>query len=129
MRRIVPSVSMTPSIPPTASWRRNSNCAGTGRSNGWAKVEARIASHDAQTPPTAPATLASFAMLADDLKMVWNAPSMDAHLKKRIVRTLIQEVVADIDAEAGEIILLVHWAGGIRTRPCIPYPWPISALA
>jgi hypothetical protein len=85
-----------------------------------AKVEARIASHDAQTPPTAPATLASFAMLADDLKMVWNAPSTDACLKKRIVRTLIQEVVADIDAEAGEIILLVHWAGGIHTELRLP---------
>jgi len=85
-----------------------------------AKVEARIASHDAQTPPTAPATLASFAMLADDLKMVWNAPSTDARLKKRIVRTLIQEVVADIDAEAGEIILLVHWAGGIHTELRLP---------
>jgi hypothetical protein len=37
-------------------------------------------------------------------------------LRKRIVRTVIQEVVADIDGEAGEIILLIHWMGGVHTE-------------
>ena len=31
---------------------------------------------------------ASFATLADDLKAVWTAPTTDARLKKRIVRTV-----------------------------------------
>ncbi len=50
--------------------------------------------------------------LAQDLPAVWNAPSTDMRLKQRIVRILIREIVADIDKEKQEIVLLPHWAGG-----------------
>ena len=40
--------------------------------------------------------------------------------KKRIVRTVIHEVVADIDAEAAEIVLLTHWVGGVHTELRLP---------
>ena len=33
-------------------------------------------------------------------------------LKQRIVRVLINEIVADVDEERGEIVLVLHWAGG-----------------
>ena len=55
-----------------------------------------------EVAPISPATLAG------DLKSVWSAPTTGARLKKRIVRTVIREVVADIDAEAAEIILVIH---------------------
>ena len=61
-----------------------------------AEVEGKIAAHDATTPAPA-GDLASFVTLAADLKSVWTAPSTDARLKKRIVRTVIHEVIADID--------------------------------
>ena len=61
-----------------------------------AEVEGKIAAHDAATVSTT-VDLASFATLAADLKTVWIAPTTDARLKKRIVRTVIEEVVADID--------------------------------
>jgi hypothetical protein len=32
------------------------------------------------------------------------------------VRTLIKEVVADVDGEAGEIVLVIHWMGGVHTE-------------
>ena len=53
-------------------------------------------------------------------RSVWSAPTTDARLKKRIVRTVIQEVVADIDPEAAEIILVVHWIGGVHTEMRLP---------
>ncbi|WP_247277340.1 MULTISPECIES: hypothetical protein [unclassified Bradyrhizobium] len=56
------------------------------------------------------------AFLASDLKSVWSGPTIDARLKKRIVRTLIHEVVVDIDDEASEIVLVVHWAGGAHSE-------------
>ena len=37
-------------------------------------------------------------------------------LKKRILRTLPHEIVVDVDADGGEIILTLHWKGGIRTE-------------
>ncbi|SCB55822.1 hypothetical protein GA0061098_10562 [Bradyrhizobium shewense] len=41
-------------------------------------------------------------------------------LKKRIVRTLIHEVVADIDDAASEIVLVVHWVGGAHSELRLP---------
>ena len=80
-----------------------------------AEVESKIATHDAAmvAPTVDPVSLAT---LAADLKSVWTAPTTDARLKKRIVRTVIHEVVADIDADSAEIVLLVHWVGGVHSE-------------
>jgi DNA invertase Pin-like site-specific DNA recombinase len=84
-----------------------------------AEVEGKIAAHDAATvaPTVDPVSLAT---LAADLKSVWSAPTTDARLKKRMVRTVIHEVVADIDADAAEIVLLVHWVGGVHSEIRLP---------
>jgi DNA invertase Pin-like site-specific DNA recombinase len=50
--------------------------------------------------------------LAQDLPAVWNAPATDMRLKQRIVRILIEEIIADVDDAASEIVLLIHWTGG-----------------
>jgi DNA invertase Pin-like site-specific DNA recombinase len=50
--------------------------------------------------------------LAQDLPAVWNSPSTDMRLKQRILRILIEEIIADVDESGREIILLIHWAGG-----------------
>ena len=50
--------------------------------------------------------------LAKDLPAVWNAPETDMRLKQRIARILIQEIVADLDEKANEIVLIIHWHGG-----------------
>ncbi|MGA2843314.1 MAG: recombinase family protein [Steroidobacteraceae bacterium] len=84
-----------------------------------AEIEGKIAAHDAAkvAPVVDPASLAT---LAVDLKTVWTAPSTDARLKKRIVRTVIHEVIADIDQEAAEIVLVVHWIGGVHSEIRLP---------
>jgi hypothetical protein len=41
-------------------------------------------------------------------------------LKKRIVRTLIEEVLVDVDSSAGELILTLHWKGGVHTELRLP---------
>lgn len=84
------------------------------------EIETRLADHDKTMPPRSDLSTASFASLADDLQAVWNAPTTDARLRKRIVRTVIREVVADIDAEAGEISLVIHWMGGVHTELRLP---------
>ena len=75
--------------------------------------------HQAASP--APAIdAAALALLGANLKMVWAAPTTDARLKKRIVRTLIHEVVADIDEAASEIVIVVHWSGGVHGEIRLP---------
>ena len=44
----------------------------------------------------------------------------DARLKKRIVRTVIREVMADLDDDAFEIVVLVHGVGGTHTEIRLP---------
>jgi len=50
--------------------------------------------------------------LANDLPAIWNAETTDMRLKQRITRILIQEIIADVDEAAGEIVLMIHWTGG-----------------
>lgn len=50
--------------------------------------------------------------LADDLKAAWDAPTADGAVKQRLVRTLIEEIVADLDPATSEIVLVIHWRGG-----------------
>ena len=85
-----------------------------------AEVEAKVTAHDAATPARDAARPVSLAGLADDLRSVWRAPTTDARLRKRIVRAVVQEVVADLDEPAGEVVLLVHWVGGIHTELRLP---------
>jgi len=84
-----------------------------------AEVESKIATNDAARPMPVPDS-ALFVTLATDLETIWTAPTTDARLKKRIVRTLVQEVVADIDPQAAEIILVVHWNGGVHSEMRLP---------
>jgi DNA invertase Pin-like site-specific DNA recombinase len=83
-------------------------------------LQERIDAHDRQRPAPKSATPDDFVLLASDLKMVWADPATDVRLKKRIVRTLIHEVIADIEPQAGEIVLVLHWAGGVHTELRLP---------
>lgn len=84
-----------------------------------AEIEGKIATHDAAMP-TAVVDPQELATLAADLKTIWSGPSSDARIKKRIVRTVIKEVVADIDTEAAEIVLVVDWIGGVHSEMRLP---------
>ena len=74
--------------------------------------------HAAEPVPAAE----TFQDLAGDLTRMWDDPATEMSLKKRIVRTLIQEIVADVDAKAHEIVLLIHWQGGLHTELRVPKP-------
>jgi hypothetical protein len=50
--------------------------------------------------------------LAQDLPAIWNLPSTDMRLKQRIVRILIQEIIADVEEKSREVVFVIHWAGG-----------------
>jgi len=64
-----------------------------------------------QTPPPRE----SLGALAGDLDRVWNDPEADIRLKKRIIRTLVEEIVVDIDLEVHEVDVIIHWKGGLHS--------------
>jgi len=59
--------------------------------------------------------------LARDLAAIWNDPNAEVQLKKRIVRAVIDEIIVDLDDGASEIIITIHWVGGVHTELRIPH--------
>ncbi|MFC3970564.1 recombinase family protein, partial [Rhizobium lemnae] len=84
------------------------------------EIEAKIARHRTVTPQPFPMSASQVTALAGSLRTVWTAPTTDARLKKRIVRTPINEVVADLDDGTSEIVLVIHWVGGVHTELRLP---------
>ena len=76
--------------------------------------------HDAAAQPRSDLAPISFTALAEDFRTVWSAPTTDARLKKRIVRTVIHEAMADLDDATSEIVLTIHWVGGNHTQHRLP---------
>jgi DNA invertase Pin-like site-specific DNA recombinase len=84
------------------------------------QLETRIDQHSHNNKSTTVPSREEFLELASELEDVWNSPTADVRLKKRIVRTLIHEIVTDVDAAAGEVILVIHWKGGVHTELRLP---------
>jgi hypothetical protein len=53
--------------------------------------------------------------LGSDLQALWDDAAAPVELKKRILRTVIHEIVTDVNHTTGKIELRVHWAGGVHT--------------
>lgn len=58
--------------------------------------------------------------LADDLSAAWKAQRTTMRTRQRLVRTMITEIVADVDD--GEIVLVIHWKGGQHSKLRIRKP-------
>jgi DNA invertase Pin-like site-specific DNA recombinase len=52
--------------------------------------------------------------LAQDLPATWNHPATSSEIKKRILRTVLNEIVASVADD--RITLVLHWAGGDHTE-------------
>jgi DNA invertase Pin-like site-specific DNA recombinase len=84
------------------------------------EIEVRIHQHGT-APDQAPAgTGEDVYQLATQLEAIWTDPATSARLKKRIVRTLIEEVLVDVDSSQGELLLTIHWKGGVHTELRLP---------
>lgn len=59
------------------------------------------------------ATREALIRLGEDLPALWNHPQCTQQLKKRIVRTVVQEIVAK--REDDRISMVLHWRGGDHT--------------
>jgi DNA invertase Pin-like site-specific DNA recombinase len=74
-------------------------------------IEGRLRTFDSDSSGPAIPDRELLMSLAHDLPSVWRSTS-NMRLKQRIVRILIEEIIADVDEQRREVILLIHWAGG-----------------
>jgi DNA invertase Pin-like site-specific DNA recombinase len=84
------------------------------------EIESRIARHIGASNPEPVPTVEEFTALAERLEAIWDDPTTDPRLKKRLVRALIREIVVDVDTIASEVVLVIHWAGGVHTQLRVP---------
>jgi len=76
------------------------------------------ASQREQPSPLSGAVEAEILELADDLPRLWDHPKSLPEHKKRIVRTVIKEIVAQ--SVGNSIKLILHWQGGDHTEAQFP---------
>ena len=54
--------------------------------------------------------------LGRDLPSLWNHDAATAEMKKRILRTVLEEIMIGDDAARTTHLLVLHWKGGVHTE-------------
>ena len=80
------------------------------------EIELRVEAERARKEPRAAMNREELLHLAEDLAVVWGDSNTDVRLKKRVLRTVIHEIMVDLDDDSSEVVLLIHWAGGVHTE-------------
>jgi len=82
------------------------------------ELEKKVEQEQNKQPPQLPDPT-GVSDLGVDLEHVWDSPETDLRLKKRIIRTLVEEILVEIDIERSAVVLLIHWKGGVHSTLCI----------
>lgn len=54
--------------------------------------------------------------LAQDLHAAWNAPGVTMRTRQQLLRTLVKDIIADVDDKTREVVLTIHWHGGQHSQ-------------
>jgi DNA invertase Pin-like site-specific DNA recombinase len=81
-----------------------------------AEAEARIAVAGREAVPLSERQKQELAALSEDLTALWNHPDAPIQLKKRILRTVLTEIMIDNETDSTTHRLRLHWAGGVHTE-------------
>ena len=54
--------------------------------------------------------------LAEDLPQAWHDPKTDVTIKKRILQTLIKEIMINLTPDERAYVVSIHWAGGRHSQ-------------
>jgi excisionase family DNA binding protein len=60
--------------------------------------------------------------LAEDLAAAWNAPGVTMRARQQLLRTLVKDIVADVDDATREVVLTIHWRGGQHSQVRVTKP-------
>src|SRR2546428_301063 len=80
-----------------------------------AEAEARLATLEGQPPTLSEEQHYALLTLSHDLATVWHHPAASEALKKRMLRTVLHEMMIHPTKEPPEHVLHLHWHGGVHT--------------
>lgn len=72
-------------------------------------LQARQSSQKQETVEVDPG---AFGDLAEHLSAAWHAPGVTMRARQQLLRSLIVDIVVDVDDQAREVVLTIHWRGG-----------------
>ena len=82
----------------------------------WETALRRVRDLEARQPTERPSDVRvapdAFANLADNLSAAWNAPDVTMRARQQLLRTLIADIIVDVDDEVRDVVLTIHWRGG-----------------
>jgi DNA invertase Pin-like site-specific DNA recombinase len=81
-----------------------------------AALEVRVAAMGERSAPLGDERKAELMALGDNVRTVWDHPDAPVQLKKRVLRTVINEIVVQSERESPRHRLILHWAGGVHTE-------------
>ena len=58
----------------------------------------------------------AFTNLADNLSAAWHAPGVSMRARQQLLRALIADIIVDVDDEARDVVLTIHWRGGQHSQ-------------
>ena len=81
-----------------------------------AEAEARLAAAGKATEPLSEPQKQQLTALSEDLMALWNHSEAPIQLKKRILRTVLTEIIIDNETDLATHYLRLHWVGGVHTE-------------
>ncbi|CAN5191010.1 recombinase family protein [soil metagenome] len=54
--------------------------------------------------------------LAEDLAAAWDAPGVTMRARQQLLRTLVKDIVVNVDDATREVVLTIHWRGGQHSQ-------------
>jgi hypothetical protein len=79
------------------------------------ELESRVAELESRRPSLTDGEAERLLALGCDLETVWGHPAASIELKKRIVRTVLKEIVVTVREDPPRTELCLHWHGGVHT--------------
>lgn len=82
----------------------------------WEIALRRVRDQEARQPVGSSSTVevdpSAFANMAENLSVAWNAPDVTMRARQQLLRTLIADIIVDVDETVRDVVLTIHWRGG-----------------
>ena len=86
------------------------------------KLKTELTAQQDAAPPLSQAEKAAIVARGENCALVWEDSACPMVLKKKITRTLINEILVDLNDETQQLHFIIHWHGGCHTRFEMPTP-------
>ncbi len=86
----------------------------------WEIALRRVRDLEARQPAENTSTIevdpGAFANMAENLSAAWNAPDVTMRARQQLLRTLVADIVVDVDDAVRDVVLTIHWRGGMHSE-------------